>query len=160
MSPTSFGQKSSSINKKQSLQCTVNKFQPNSGPFLSSFLPLEQFPMIKPQCLWYQMKACNVPNQFWLQKFFIDNKQSLQSTVNKFQLNSIPFLSSFLPLEHLKLIQSWYLWSQMIACNVLYQFRAHFDASQKQKSEQNRVRLKFLAHLYPFFEQFFALRAA
>ena len=34
--------------------------------------------MIKPQCSWSQIKAFNVPHQFWLEKFF--HKQKTKST--------------------------------------------------------------------------------
>ena len=53
------------------------------GQFLSSFLPPEHLKKITSQCLWSQMKACNLLHQFWLHRFFINNKESLQSPVNK-----------------------------------------------------------------------------
>ena len=62
-------QKSFSKQQKKPLNSSMYRFF-FFQPFLATFGSIVHLIFIKDQCKWYQMKACDVPHQFWLQKSF------------------------------------------------------------------------------------------
>ena len=93
------------------------------GPFLAPFLTKGHLRLILDHCNWCQIKAWNVPHQFWFQKCFLkqQTKPPGPSKQNSSLLLAL-FLDTFWTKGHLRLILHHCNWCQIKAWNVLHQF--------------------------------------
>ena len=90
--------------------------------FFGFFWTIEHLIFITDQYKWYQMKANDVCNKFWFQKF-LPKQQTKPLNSSMYRFGSFwPFLATFGSIWHLIFITDQCKWYQMKACDGKFQW--------------------------------------